>query len=426
MENEKAVIGALLKIPTAIDEIDLLPDDFAIETYRTIYQVIVDMVASSETVDVLTVSSLLNKTYPRDDDWMAVVGRSAYDCISALNISAHADLVKSDSRVRSAKEIASNLLNSIDRENESSDVIDIAVQSLMELSVTRKNYEYSISQSLLAAVDLIETARESDGTVGIQTGLIELDKILSGFHDSDLYIVAARPAMGKTAVLLNFIDNSNEAVGVISAEQPHEQIGLRLISINGSVNAHHMRTGQLDELGYKKVTIATTRMHQDQNIWINDKSGITIMEVIRQARKWKHQHKIKALYIDYVQRIKWTDQKMARWEQVGNVVMALKELARELQIPVIALAQVNRNVESRDNKRPHMGDIANSSEIEKEADCIITLYRDEVYDNKTEDKGLIEIDVLKNRHGPTGFIKFVWDERYMKVKDLDVRQYASD
>jgi len=425
MENEHAVIGAMLKTPSVISEIELVPDDFSVETYRVIYTLLLEMSATNSVVDVLTVSDKLDRANPIENKWLVTVGRIFRDCITSANVKAYAELVKSESRVRKAKEIGAELLSSIDTSEDDSVAIDKAVQSLMELSVTRKTYEYTITQALREAIERIEEAKDSDGTVGVRTGLGLLDEILSGFHASDLVIVAARPAMGKTAVLLNFLDNAQEQVGLISSEQPYDQIGLRLLSINGSVNSHLMRTGQLNDFEYSKVTVASTRMHEEKRIWINDRSGITILELIRQARKWKHEHNIKALYVDYVQRIKWTNQNLARWEQVGNVVMALKELARELQIPVIALAQVNRNVEQRENKRPHMGDIANSSEIEKEADCIMSLYRDEAYDQNTQDKGIIEIDVMKNRHGPTGSAKFVWDERYMKVRDLDTHQYAS-
>lgn len=427
MENEQAVIGALLIDASLINEVDLIPADFSVETYRIIYQSIIDMTAASETIDVLTISNHLEMTSPSESgrDWLVICGRSAKECYAPSNVKAYAGIVKHASRVRSAKTIAAELLNTIETAEDSAETIDGAVQKLMELSVTRKSYEKSISQAIKGAIELIETANDAAGPVGIPCGLTDLDEILSGFHNSDLYIVAARPAMGKTAVLLNFLDNSKVPAGLISAEQPNDQIGLRMIAVNGLVNSHRMRTGNLSDHDFDRVTVTTTRMHEEARIWINDKSGISILEVIRQARRWKHQHKIEALYVDYVQRIKWTDQKMARWEQVGNVVMALKELARELQIPVIALAQVNRNIENRENKRPHMGDIANSSEIEKEADCIMTLYRDEVYDPDTADKGIIEIDVMKNRHGPTGYKKFVWDERYMKVKDLDTHQYAN-
>ena len=425
MDNEHAVLGALLKSPASLNEIELVPNDFSIESYRQSYQTIIDMFAGNELIDVLTVADKMQRAYPLQNGyWMAFLGRAAKDCISPSSIRAYANIVINSSRIRQAKIIANNIIQNIEASETPSDLVDEAVSKLMELSTdTRKVYEYSITQALDAAIGLIEDAKDNKGTVGVPTGLAELDKTLSGFHDSDLIVVAGRPAMGKTAVLLNFLDNSKQSVGLISSEQPYDQIGMRMLAINGSVNAHKMRNGSLsdddkDDLEYKKITTALSRLHQEANIWINDKSGISIIEIIRQARKWKHQHKIKALYIDYIQRIKWTDQKLPKWEQVGNVVMALKELARELQIPVIALAQVNRNVEGRQDKRPGMGDLANSGEIEKEADVILALYRDEVYDHKSKEAGIMEINVLKNRHGPTGFVKVAWRSEYMQIKDI--------
>ena len=416
IEHEHAVIGALLKNSSAIDEIDLTPDDFEIESYRLVYQTIIDTVANNQIADVLTVASRLDKTNP-DGQWLHFVGTAAKDCVTTANISGYAKLLKAESVNRQAKVIAADLLNQIDTSQDSGLTVDDAVRRLMELSATRQNNEFSISQVLKKSLAMIEEAEENDGTVGIPTGIDKLDEVLGGFHDSDLYVIAARPAMGKTAFLLNLTNNHSEQVGVISAEQPAEQLGIRLIAINGKVNAQKMRTGNMDEYEYTKLSSSVSRLHTNNNIWINDKSGIGILELIRQARKWKHQHNIKALYIDYIQRIKWTDQRIAKWEQVGNVVGALKELARDLDIPVIALAQVNREVEKRADRRPGMGDIANSSEIEKEADVIMTLYRDEVYNEQTEQAGIMEVNVCKNRHGPTGYIRTVWVSKYMRVEN---------
>jgi replicative DNA helicase len=278
-----------------------------------------------------------------------------------------------------------------------------------------------MGQVMKRAIEIIEEADSKKGGVfGVPSGLTDLDKVLGGFHNSDLYVVGARPAIGKTAMLLNFANAAGVAGGVISAEQPAEQIGLRLIAIDGKVCAHKMRNGDLEEHDFARIALTARNLNQKE-IHLYDKSGPTIMEVIRQARKWKMQYDIRILYVDYIQRLKWTDLKIARHEQVGNVVMCLKELARDLNIPIVALAQVNRDVEKRTDKRPNMGDLANSSEIEKEADCIMLLYRDEVYNDQTMDKGVIEIDVAKNRHGPTGWKKFIWQERFMRVEN-----YAHD
>lgn len=413
-DHEAVVIGGLVLSSGVIDEIDLMPEDFEIESYRLAYQMIIDMVAAREVVDVITISARMQKAHP-GENWIYKLGHAAKNCVSVSSVPAYAEIVKNNSRNRKAKAVAANLLNEIESAESSEDLIDDAVRSLMELSVSRKSHEHSISQALRISLNMIQEAADNEGTVGIPSGIAKLDEVLGGFHDSDLYVIGARPAMGKTALLLNLINNTNEPRGLISAEQPAEQIGIRMIAINGRVNAQKIRTGTLEDFDYTKMTSCIGRLNKENNIWINDKSGIGIMDLIRQARKWKHEHCIKALYVDYVQRIKWTDQRLAKWEQVGNVVMALKELARDLDIPIIALAQVNRDVEKRGDRRPRMGDLANSSEIEKEADCIMTLYRDEVYNPETADAGIMEISVEKNRHGPTGFVRTVWNSKYMRV-----------
>jgi replicative DNA helicase len=249
---------------------------------------------------------------------------------------------------------------------------------------------------------------------------------ISVTHDKSLYITNDYTMTHNTSVLLNFANSHTEQCGIISTEQPAEQIASRLISINGRVNSSRMRNGTLEEYDWTKITNSVHHLHVNNNIWINDKPGINILELIRQARKWKHQYDIKALYIDYIQRIKWTDLRLAKWEQVGNVVMSLKELGRDLDIPVIALAQVNRDVEKRGNARPNMGDLANSSEIEKEADVIMTLYRDEVYIKDSDQKGIMEINVCKNRHGPTGTAMVAWNEKCMRIDDLVPQTYQKN
>lgn len=414
-DAEFAVIGGMLSEPVLITELDdLYPEDFTIASLRLVYAEMIDMVLGRHVIDILTVSERLERKYGQDD--LMLLGKCIKACVSTANLKSYAKIIRDESQKRRAMSIASLLLDTV--KHDGLDAVDVAIKDLMALTMTRKNHEVSISQVMKRAIEIIQLADESKGgLIGVPSGLLDLDRILGGFHDSDLYVVGARPAIGKTAVLLNFANNANTPCGIISAEQPAEQIGLRLIAIDGRVCAHKMRNGELEELDYTRVATTAAQFNRRNNIHIYDKSGPTIMEVIRQARKWKMQHDIKILYVDYVQRIKWTDMRIARHEQVGNVVMCLKELARDLNIPVVALAQVNRDVEKRPDKRPNMGDLANSSEIEKEADCILLLYRDEAYDENSMDKGIMEIEIAKNRHGPTGFKKFVWLEKFMRVEN---------
>ena len=413
---EHAVLGAVMKKPTLVAEMDLLAEDFETQSYAIAYQAVLDMVAANDVVDIITVAERLNKSHPNMKA-LSVIGQAAKDCPTVVNAVAYAHIVKKDARNKKAKEVAVELLNTIDHAENSLQVVDQAVRGLMALAQTQKQYDSSIGQALQKAIINIEAAYESEDIVGIPMGLKRLDAILSGLHNSDLTIIGARPAMGKTAFMLNLANNAKQPVGIISAEQPNEQMGMRLIAIHGRVNANHMRTGKMTEEDFTKVSNTVATLHQQSNLWLYDKPAPSIMDVVRQARVWKHLHNIKALYVDYIQRIKWTDQNIPKHEQVGNVVMALKELARELDIPVVALAQVNREVEKRSNKRPRMGDLKDSGVIEQEADCIMLLYRDEVYNENTDQKGLMEIDVQKNRHGPIGFVCCYWLEEYMKVSD---------
>jgi replicative DNA helicase len=243
-----------------------------------------------------------------------------------------------------------------------------------------------------------------------------MDKFIGGFHNSDLVIVGARPAMGKTAFMLNLAINADAPVGIISAEQGMMQMGGRVIAIDGRINTAGIRSGKLEDEDYNRMTASYSRL-RDRVIQFYDKPAPTLQDIVRQARKWKHNLDIKALYIDYVQRVK-VDGKAPRHEQIGDVAMGLKELARELDIPVIALAQVNRSVEARTNRRPQMGDLKDSGVIEQEADVIAMLYRDEVYDENSQHKGIAEVDIKKNRHGDIGIVRTVWRAEYLRFEDL--------
>jgi len=420
-DAEFAVIGGMISEPVFVTEIDdLCPEDFTIESLRLVYAEMVDMSLGRQVIDIVTVIERLRLKYPTYD--FKILGQCRSACVSTANLKSYAKIIRDESQKRRASSIASTLLDTV--KYNGLDAVDAAIKDLMALTMTRKNHEMSIGQVMRSAIEIIQQADESKGgLVGVPSGLLDLDRILGGFHNSDLYVVGARPAIGKTAVLLNFANSANVPCGIISAEQPAEQMGLRLIAIDGRVCAHKMRNGELEELDYDRVAITAAKFNSRNNIHVYDKSGPGIMEVIRQARKWKMQHDIKILYVDYLQRLKWTDLRIPRHEQVGNVVMCLKELARDLNIPVVALAQVNRDVEKRPDKRPNMGDLANSSEIEKEADCIMLLYRDEEYDQNSLDKGVMEIEIAKNRHGPTGFKKFVWLEKFMRVENYS-HEYA--
>lgn len=410
-QAEQALIGAALLNPSCLAHIDLLPADFVNENNREVWQSIVELDRDS-VVDLVTVSQdLKNKT---GRDWAQYISEMLRATPSASNARSYGDALRVIRQKIVASEAAQELLGTIEKDG--MDAVDRLMAICMELGKTAKNYDHHIKTGLREAVDHMDDV-QSGRVLTVPTGLTDLDALLGGLHDSDLVVIGGRPAMGKTAALLNMCMAADGPVGLISSEQPNMQVAYRLLSIAGSVNMGRMRAVKLDEFENAKLHSTMERL-ANSPIWVNDKSGINILEVVRQARKWKHAYGIKALYVDYIQRIKGTSQGEKRHEQVGEVVRSLKELARELDIPVVALAQVGRQVESRPCKRPHMGDLSDSSEIEKEADQVILLYRDEVYHNETDQKGLIEFIIDKNRHGDVGTVKAVWRGEYLQVKDV--------
>jgi len=419
---EIALIGAILQSPSLLNEIDLLPDEFLSENNQEIYTACVDLEKEGKPVDVITVSELLEQRTGRN--WIPVCGELAMNCTGVSNALHYAKVVREFAQKQKAIEIAEGLTLAVNEEGQ--DAIDKAIRDLMQLNASKRDHTCHLKKALLTSVNNMDEIFNSDQDMpGISTGFIEVDECLGGFQNTDLYIIGARPAMGKTAMLLNMAEGANVTCGIISAEQGREQIGLRMISINGRVPAARLRTPKsLQDSDWAKINRSAGDM-MNRECYLFDKPAPTITDVIRQARKWKFQNNIKILYVDYVQRIKATRRNIPKHEQVEEVVQGLKELARELEIPVVALAQVSRQVETRQERRPTMSDLKDSGSIEQEADNIMTLYRDEVYNKDSPDKGTAELTVLKNRHGPTGMFRLVWRAEYMKFENLDRGEWGA-
>ena len=417
-QAEDALIGSALINPAVLATMDLTPADFVTPNGRQAWQAITQADMDGP-VDIVTVGAVLSDM-TNGRDWLVWLSERAQSTPSAANAKAYASELRKMRQKLLAMQLCSEALGDIP--NGGPEVIDGLIGGLMDLMSVAKNYEYTMKDSLRAATNMMDRARTGDLKT-VTTGLTDLDKKLGGFHDSDLVVVGARPAMGKSALLLNLALNAGTAVGIISSEQPHEQIGMRTLAIGSGVGLGKIRAAQMDHSEWDRLPMAMTK-YAERGIFINDRSGISIIELVRQARQWKHGQGITALYVDYIQRIKASDPRAKRHEQVGEVVRGLKELARELNIPVVALAQVSRDVDKRTDKRPNMGDMSDSSEIEKEADQVMTLYRDDAYDENSQWAGVMEISIEKNRHGPTGNVKVTWNGAAQQVRDLDARYSA--
>ena len=411
LELERSLLATLMLRPGDCYRVQIDPDHFSSEQHADIYQVIREQAAVSQPVDPVTICDQL------EQQGRKALGDLAMDIGSCALVTAvpeaFAHRVMSAWRQRKSREIGAKLIEA-NHEN----AVDEAITELMNLHAVEQNHEWDAKQASRAAYQEIMAVFQSGGKLpGITTGLSDVDEKLGGLHSGDLVIVGARAAMGKTAFMLGMARAAALAknpVGMISGEQPVEQVTLRNFSAIGRIDARKFRTANFLEEDWPKITSAVS-IASEMPIWFLDRSAPTMAEVARVARRWKHKHGIKALYIDYLQRIVGEGER--KFEQVGFVARALKNLARELEIPVVVLAQVSREVEKRANQAPRMGDLSDSSEIEKEADQIMMLYRPGYYDQNAPQHEA-RVIVEKNRHGPTGYIDVHWDGATMTFGNL--------
>ena len=413
LEAEQAVVGALLMENGKITDIDLSPFDFCDGTLGQVFGAILNLERNQQPFDMWTVADELARTTGKD--WVTTIASIAKNTVSARNIKTYAEHVKRYKRNREARRIAKELAEGIGQDETA---VDRAIADLMALDTQAQQTTYTIREAVKLAVDYVDAVWKSEGKItGIPTGLSDLDDCLGGYQNGDLFVLGARPAMGKTGFLLSSALSCGVPAGIISAEMSAFQLGMRAISTQGRVDSQKLRTAKLDDSDWPLIS---NGVHQlaEKSIVIDDRSSPTIGEVQRWARKQKQKFGMRILFVDYLQRLRGNNPRHSRIDQVGEIAMGLKTIAGELNIPVVALAQVNRDVEKRNDRRPLMGDLANSSEIEKEADEIVMLYRDEVYNEDTQDKGIAEFNIEKNRHGPTGMIRAVWQARFIKFENI--------
>ena len=414
VSHEQLVLGALLKHSAYVALVDLKPEEFTTDAHVDIYNAILKTADDNPHYDFFLVAETLKQAGINHDSYIADLTTSH---LSDRTIGHYVENIRKTARKQKIKDIGERMLNDDSFEAEE------AIEQLLKIGDTRTQTSYDAKQLMSMAVDYIDERFNSDGSVpGIPTGIKLLDECLGGFHDSDLIVVGARPAMGKTAFLLNLALNSGVSYGIISHEQSAQQAAVRMVCIDGNVSNRSIRSGQLEERDFAKATSSITKL-SGHEIVLDDSSTTTIRDVTRLAQQWKVRHGIKILFVDYLQHIKPTDRSSPKTYQVEEIAQGLKSIAKQLNIPVVALAQVSRECEKQQDKRPNMGHLSDSSAIEKEADQIMFLYRDEVYNPETDQPGTMEISVSKNRHGAIGNVLCSWSGDSMRVKDLETRYY---
>lgn len=431
IEAEQAVLGAIFLEPstlTVASEI-LIPEDFYRNAHQQIYLTMLKLGDHGKAVDVVTVTEDLAAAKQIEDvGGIAYLSELAASVPTAANIEYYARIVEEKSLLRRLIRTATTIAqDGYNRENEVEDLLSEAEKSIMEVA-QRKNAGafHTIKDVLVRTYDNIELLHNRKGDVtGIPTGFAELDRMTAGFQRNDLIIVAARPSVGKTAFALNIAQNvatnTDEKVAIFSLEMGAEQLVMRMLCAEGNINAQNLRTGALTDEDWRKLTMAMGSL-SNSGIYIDDTPGIRIGEIRSKCRRLKQEQGLGMILIDYLQLIQGNGRSGDnRQQEVSEISRSLKGLARELEVPVIALSQLSRGVEQRQDKRPMMSDIRESGSIEQDADIVAFLYRDDYYDKESENKNMIEIIIAKQRNGPTGTVELAFVKEYNKFVNIERR-----
>jgi len=422
VDAEQAVLGGLLLDSQASSKVSdiLSSDDFYLSTHREVYQVIMELVAGGRPYDALTAGDLLYSRTGNPTNKLYVIDL-ATNTPGASNIRAYAEIVREKSLLRKIIATASEAVNgAFSGKVGSKEILSSAIREMMRLGNESSDVEMDMKAAAkLAYSDMIQ-AYENRGVLrGITTGFADINRRMGGFHNGDLIFIGARPSMGKTALCINMANAQADAghvVGIISGEQSAMQLAQRAYAMRSGVAAENLRNGNIDEDEWGRLSMATMKLVKS-TMRIYDRPAPTLDDIARIARRWKQENGLAILHVDYLQRIRFPDAGN-RIEEVAEVARGLKTLARELEIPIVALAQVKAEVDKRVDKRPNLGDIANSDEATREADQIWFLYRDEVYDRNSHRRGIAELNVEKNRHGPTGGFDIRFEPQTMVFRDM--------
>lgn len=426
VESEQYVIGGCMNYPEAIGRAGLEPGDFYRRDHALLWSEMLKLEAVGKPCDATFLA-----------EWMASQGHGEridagyamelqINGYSVAGVPAHAALIRQQAAMRRAIDIGDSLIaRCLDPEGEESvAILDAAIRDLMQLTKTRQGHEHTLEQALTAAWRDAEDAYAHRGQIrGVPYGFTRPDKRLGGAHGGDLIFIGARPSMGKTALLVNCAFHQGGLgipVGIISGEQSARQLASRGIAGESGVAAEKLRSGDFTEEEWPQLNEGMRKLI-GRHVFIYDRSAPTLDEVVRTIRRWKQEHGIRIAWIDYLQRIRVPRSK-DRAEEVGEVARTLKTLARDLDIPIVVLAQVKAEVDRRPgDKRPGLGDIANSDEATREADIISFLYRHCVYDRENGDPAKAELNVEKNRHGPCGRFDLGFDGKTMRFLDPEMQ-----
>lgn len=438
---EQAVLAALMTVAESFEQVnDLLKEnDFYATRHKYIFRAIEKLAQENSPYDAVLVNDWLLK-----QNLLEAIGGEEYlmqlmaDSPSSFyNLETYASKIKEFSTLRSMIKVSSDILqNAYDTKGRAvSEILDLAETSIFSLAEQHNNNKKdagpkSISSVTADVISKLDELSKLDGNItGLTTGFLELDNKTYGMQSGDMIIVAARPSMGKTTFAMNLVEsvlfNCNLPALVFSMEMPADSIAMRLISSYGKVHQGHLRSGKLDGDEWSKVT-GTILQLQEKHLYIDDSSALPPTELRARARRIAKQHggKLGCIMIDYLQLMKVPGMGDNRVGEIGEISRSLKALAKEMDCPVIALSQLNRSLENRPNKRPVMSDLRESGAIEQDADLIMFIYRDEVYNKESKEAGTAEIIIGKQRNGPIGTVRLAFEGQYTRFSNLSPEYYS--
>ncbi|MGD8512456.1 MAG: replicative DNA helicase [Deltaproteobacteria bacterium] len=433
IEAEQSILSAILIENNTLPEVlEILSDqDFYREAHRKIFKAMVELFEKNEPADLVTLTNLL-----KERGELGSLGGASYlaelvDAVPmAVNAAHYARIVQEKASLRRLiKQAASITTRCFEDKGDVEEILDFAERSIFDISENKvKPSFYTLGEILTDTYKAVEEAYENKVLVtGVPTGFRGLDEKTSGFQPGDLIVIAGRPSMGKTALALNIARNASletgEPAAVFSLEMSKEQLSLRMLSAEARIDSSRMRGGFLSESDLARINRAAGALY-DIPIYIDDSPAISALEIRAKARRMKMDKGVGLVVIDYLQLMRGRASAERRELEISEISRSLKALAKELNIPVVALSQLNRKVEDRTNKRPVLSDLRESGAIEQDADVILFIYRDEVY-HKEEDnpnKGIAELILAKQRNGPIGFVKLAFLDTYTRFEDLALRE----
>ena len=428
IEAEQAVLGAMLIKKEAITQAQelLRPDDFYREAHRIVFETMLELAGDNEAVDLVTLTEALRKKEMLEKvGGISFITALANYVPTAANIVYHAQIVKEKSELRhlidAATEIASAAYEATD---DVKDIMDDAEKKILAVAANQTGGAFEpIRNIVIDTVGRVETLYENQGGLtGISTGFRDLDRDTSGLQKSDLILVAARPSMGKTAFTLNIATYAalhGHTVAFFSLEMSKEQLVQRMLCSEGGIDSQRLRTGQLEDADWDRLINTADRISK-ASIYIDDTAGINVMDLRSKARRLKAEHGLDLIVIDYLQLMQGRARSSSdnRQQEISEISRSLKALARELDVPVVALSQLSRSVESRTVKKPMLSDLRESGSLEQDADIVMFLYREDYYDQETERKNITEVIIAKHRNGPIGTIELFFQKEFTKFRDL--------